>query len=162
MLFHFSGSFDRHTRMHTNDKPYQCSFCPKRFTEACKKSVHERIHSGAKPYPCQHCSKSFRTATQRQIHQRSHTKVSYRVSNKIHLFLKSNFLLDTLYNHELWLWFLTLLFQDKPYKCSECGKEFAQPYSVKVHMEKFHPKWWSMTIPPWLLVFSYNCTYSMH
>ena len=62
--------------MHTNTNPYKCSYCPKTFREACKKSVHERIHSGSKPYPCSQCSKSFRTATQRMVHQRSHTKVN--------------------------------------------------------------------------------------
>ena len=28
--------------------------------------------------------------------------------------------------------------QEKPYSCSICGKVFSQPYSVKVHMAKFH------------------------
>jgi len=95
------GSFDRHSRMHQNAKPYKCSFCPKTFREACKKSVHERVHSGSKPYPCQQCNKSFRTATQRIVHQRSHLK-------------------------------------EKPYSCEVCGKVFTQPYSVKLHMQRFH------------------------
>jgi len=97
------GSFERHSRMHQDAKPYKCSFCPKMFREACKKSVHERVHSGSKPYPCQQCNKSFRTATQRIVHQRSHTK-------------------------------------EKPYSCEVCGKVFSQPYSVKVHMQRFHKK----------------------
>jgi len=95
------GSFERHSRMHQDAKPYKCSFCPKTFREACKKSVHERVHSGSKPYPCQQCNKSFRTGTQRIVHQRSHTK-------------------------------------EKPYSCEVCGKVFSQPYSVKVHMQRFH------------------------
>jgi len=95
------GSYERHSRMHQDAKPYKCSFCPKTFREACKKSVHERVHSGSKPYPCSQCNKSFRTGTQRLVHQRSHTK-------------------------------------EKPYSCEICGKVFSQPYSVKVHMQKFH------------------------
>jgi len=95
------GSFERHSRMHQDAKPYKCSFCPKTFREACKKSVHERVHSGSKPYPCQQCNKSFRTATQRIVHQRSHLK-------------------------------------EKQYSCEVCGKAFSQPYSVKVHMQRFH------------------------
>ena len=31
------GSYERHSRMHADTKPYQCSFCPKTFREACKK-----------------------------------------------------------------------------------------------------------------------------
>jgi len=95
------GSFERHSRMHTDANPFKCSYCPKTFRESCKKNVHERVHSGSKPYPCHQCSKSFRTATQRNVHQRSHTK-------------------------------------EKPYTCEVCGKVFSQPYSVKIHVEKFH------------------------
>jgi len=69
------GSYERHSRMHQDQKPYKCSYCPKTFREACKKTVHERIHSGSKPYPCNKCNKSFRTATQRIVHQRSHSDV---------------------------------------------------------------------------------------
>ena len=31
------GSFERHSRMHQDAKPYKCSFCPKTLGEACKK-----------------------------------------------------------------------------------------------------------------------------
>ena len=72
----FSGSYDRHIRMHEDNKPFKCSYCGKGFREACKRTVHERIHAGSKPFPCNLCSKSFRTSTQRMVHQRSHTKVS--------------------------------------------------------------------------------------
>ena len=68
------GSFERHSRMHRDSKPFKCAFCPKSFGEACKKAIHERVHSGSKPFPCLQCSKSFRTATQRNVHRRSHTK----------------------------------------------------------------------------------------
>ena len=43
------GSFERHSRMHQDAKPYKCSYCPKTFREACKKVISFILPKCAQP-----------------------------------------------------------------------------------------------------------------
>ena len=47
------------TRIHSEEKPYGCSFCGKRFTRKDHLNTHTRIHSGEKPYEFSVCGKKF-------------------------------------------------------------------------------------------------------
>ena len=46
-------------RIHTNEKPFECDVCEKRFRESGNLKVHMRIHTNEKPYECDVCDKSF-------------------------------------------------------------------------------------------------------
>ena len=37
-------------RIHTNEKPYECDVCEKRFRESGSLKDHMRIHTNEKPY----------------------------------------------------------------------------------------------------------------
>uniref|UniRef100_A0A670J8W3 C2H2-type domain-containing protein n=1 Tax=Podarcis muralis TaxID=64176 RepID=A0A670J8W3_PODMU len=52
------------------ERPYSCSFCPKRFKRASDRRDHERVHTGERPYGCGICGKRF---TQSSEHLRVHT-----------------------------------------------------------------------------------------
>ena len=41
-----------HERIHTGDKPYQCSFCDYKANQRGNMRTHERRHTGEKPYKC--------------------------------------------------------------------------------------------------------------
>ena len=57
------GGLINHTRIHRNERPYNCSWagCTRAFVQKCNLTRHERVHSGEKPYQCpvDGCGKRF-------------------------------------------------------------------------------------------------------
>lgn len=49
----------RHGRVHTTDRPYACSVCPKQFKSPYAKITHEITHSGT-VFQCTVCEKKYR------------------------------------------------------------------------------------------------------
>ena len=46
--------YNRISRIHTVEKPYQCSTCSNGFTHRISMNIHERIHTGEKPITALH------------------------------------------------------------------------------------------------------------
>ena len=44
---------------YTEEKPYHCESCDKRFTRSADLKRHKRTHTGEKPYECEFCQKRF-------------------------------------------------------------------------------------------------------
>ena len=59
--------------IHTGKKPFQCEFCPKRFTQDAGRQSHQRVHSGEKPFRCEFCHKHFGYSSNLRRHLRMHT-----------------------------------------------------------------------------------------
>ena len=45
-------------RIHTNEKPYECDVCEKRFRQSGDLQRHKRMHTNEKPYECDVCEKT--------------------------------------------------------------------------------------------------------
>ena len=76
VFFILQGGVLQHMRMHTGDRPFPCTFCPKAFTQKSGLDQHLRIHTKIKPYRCVVCSKTFCQSVHLKQHMRTHTNVA--------------------------------------------------------------------------------------
>ena len=64
---------DQHVRSaHTKEKPFQCSYCPKKFPQQSAWLMHERTHTGDKPLKCDICGQKFGESSNLAKHRKTH------------------------------------------------------------------------------------------
>lgn len=57
---------------HTDERPYQCPFCPKAFKTAVHLGGHKNIHT--KPFSCTVCNRPFSTLYATRLHMETHKR----------------------------------------------------------------------------------------
>ncbi|XP_054831471.1 zinc finger protein 331-like [Eublepharis macularius] len=154
--FIYQSVFDRHWKIHTEEKPYECfkygngnAFiqkehllesrnihtegkahkcleCGMSFVWSRQLTVHQRIHRGERPYKCLECGKNFAQKKRLTVHQRIHTE------EKPYKCLECGKCFDEstqLRCHQ------RIHTGEKPYKCSECEKSFAWGKDLTAHQQ---------------------------
>ncbi|XP_052892874.1 zinc finger protein 729-like [Anopheles moucheti] len=78
MKFEDKKGLKDHSRVHSNEKPFACTFCPKRFKSPNAHRTHMLVHKGV-VFACTLCHKSYRYKSLLNAHMKKvHTKENLR------------------------------------------------------------------------------------
>ncbi|KAM9313754.1 early growth response protein 4 [Pholidichthys leucotaenia] len=80
--FSRSDELNRHIRIHTGHKPFQCRICLRSFSRSDHLTTHTRTHTGEKPFSCDVCGKRFARSDERKRHGRVHQKQKEKMEIK--------------------------------------------------------------------------------
>ena len=70
------SSHNRHMLTHTDERPFQCTICDKRFKCHTTLRSHEAVHASTTPYLCDRCGKGFRFLNGLRVHLTLHANPS--------------------------------------------------------------------------------------
>ncbi|XP_025836390.1 zinc finger protein OZF-like [Agrilus planipennis] len=74
----YKQNFNRHMRIHTDERSFVCEICGQRFTEKDHLRLHEMEHTGERPFECSFFGKRFIQTSDYSSHNCIHTeKKSY-------------------------------------------------------------------------------------
>lgn len=77
------SELDRHSTIHTSNRPYGCSHCPKKFGRKDKLVRHERTHLDVKIFYCPKCHLAFNRNDAMLLHMKVHAGNDTEVQNEM-------------------------------------------------------------------------------
>ncbi|XP_054896924.1 zinc finger protein 664-like isoform X2 [Poeciliopsis prolifica] len=118
-------NFNRHKRIHTEQKSFCCELCEERFNRKSSLNLHMRIHTEYKPFCCDLCGQGLRHKRSLNAHMRIHTKqkpfscelCEQRFNRK-----------SSLNTH------MRIHTGHKPFCCDLCGQSFRHKSNLSTHV----------------------------
>nr|XP_024094187.2 zinc finger protein 792 isoform X1 [Pongo abelii] len=126
--FNDKSTLVQHQRIHSRERPYECSKCGIFFSYAADLTQHQKVHNRGKPYECCECGKFFSQHSSLVKHRRVHTGESPHVCGDCGKFFSRS---SNLIQHK------RVHTGEKPYECSDCGKFFSQRSNL-IHHKRVH------------------------
>ncbi|XP_063960034.1 uncharacterized protein LOC129266487 [Lytechinus pictus] len=114
-------------RVHTGERPFQCSQCPARCVGPSALKVHMTWHYGVKRFKCPLCRKAFITTTSRNRHlKKVHKEVNYLMCDKCGERFSG---FDEILNHR------KRLYKETPHLCVVCENRYQTICELTVHLK---------------------------
>uniref|UniRef100_A0A3B3ZTP7 C2H2-type domain-containing protein n=1 Tax=Periophthalmus magnuspinnatus TaxID=409849 RepID=A0A3B3ZTP7_9GOBI len=121
-MFITKSHLQRHSTVHSGEKPFSCSVCNKRFNSKSYLIVHMRSHTGERPYSCPFCNKGFSHKSAFNFHVQTHSNERpYSCSVCGRSFTVEAYLKVHMKTHS----------GERPYGCSVCGARFGRANTLR-------------------------------
>ena len=127
--FDYPWALEKHSRVHTGERPHRCEQCQAAFTSQGGLNTHVRtVHSSDRPFLCSVCGKGFKMGTDLRKHQQRHLAVKLHVCS---VCKKGFSLKPELRTH-------MKIHGPREHPCRQCAQTFAHPSNLRRHLGRVH------------------------